>query len=551
MPAFRDDLHGTSRWHRPYVTLVTVVGGLCLAAAVAATVSQPTELPLVTLGLLLAVAALSCCVSVKLPEGNEVLPAQVGYVALTLTAGWPVAPLLAVIGRSVGVLVEMRQSRAAAQKFFWATYGAMAVAIPAVTVTVTSLALRGLEPSSWLAVAMMTLGLFLLDDFFSYQEAALAGWQNKDRQGGVSARWRSLLSSWPSSLPPNAAMLATGVLIAWGVTEVRYEVVTHAFIASGALPVLLRQRSYVLFQRAMSSLAAVMVMEIRDVYTKGHTLRVTLYTVLILKALKAAFRDLVDAVHAGYMHDLGKVETPDRVLQKTDKLDPEERAIMNRHVDDDLTGDRRWWWLLSRYPELRWLVELIRPGTWIEFLRRCHHLKLDGTGYPAAIQLHMKGNRIPLIARIMAVADTFDALTSTRRYRQGLSVEDALTIMRNPADGTYGGQLDPRIVDVLVRLVENGTIVPNDVRTDVLDEITKRFQQPGGNAVLFYLFGLVGTIGLGWLVLSLPGAPVWAIGLMVVPLSLAVWTSLSALVSSQGFHARLNEKIAAAAWRSE
>ncbi len=148
--------------------------------------------------------------------------------------------------------------------------------------------------------------------------------------------------------------------------------------------------------------------ESKDRYTAGHCQRVADYACMLAESVGFAGRDLTWFRMGGFLHDVGKIEVPGEVLNKPGKLTPEEWKLMQSHTT---AGDRI-------VAELNFAWD-IRP------IVRSHHEHWEGTGYPDGL----KGEEIPLTARILCVADIYDALTSTRSYRPALSREEALRIM--------------------------------------------------------------------------------------------------------------------------
>jgi HD-GYP domain-containing protein (c-di-GMP phosphodiesterase class II) len=169
--------------------------------------------------------------------------------------------------------------------------------------------------------------------------------------------------------------------------------------------------------------------EKRDPYTGGHTKRVMDYSVAIGRCMGLGKKELESLRLAAILHDIGKIGVRDDVLLKQDRLDKEELKKMNMH---SAYGAE----ILSH---IRQLSDVI-PGV------RGHHEKLDGTGYPDGLG----GDRIPLSAKIIAVADTFDAMTTDRPYRKGLSVETALGELKKHS----GTQFDGGVVEAFFRTVE-------------------------------------------------------------------------------------------------
>lgn len=161
--------------------------------------------------------------------------------------------------------------------------------------------------------------------------------------------------------------------------------------------------------------------EMRDPYTGGHTRRVMEYSLGIGKRMGLPAGEIERLKLSAILHDIGKIGVPDDVLLKPGKLTDKELRSMMRHAE---IGPE----VLSR---IRKLKEIL-PGI------RHHHERYDGAGYPSGL----KGDDIPIIARIIAVADSFDAMTSDRPYRKGLSVETAVEELRKNS----GTQFDPSAV---------------------------------------------------------------------------------------------------------
>ncbi len=170
--------------------------------------------------------------------------------------------------------------------------------------------------------------------------------------------------------------------------------------------------------------------EKRDPYTGGHTKRVMEYSILIANQM-GLDKDFIEKLKlSAILHDVGKIGVPDRVLLKQDKLDDEEYKIIKGHpkVGADI---------LRKVKKLKEIIAGVE----------LHHERFDGKGYPYGL----KGKEIPLSARIIAVADTYDAMTTTRPYRKGLSKDAAIEeIVKNK-----GKQFDPEIVDAFVEAMEN------------------------------------------------------------------------------------------------
>jgi HD-GYP domain-containing protein (c-di-GMP phosphodiesterase class II) len=167
--------------------------------------------------------------------------------------------------------------------------------------------------------------------------------------------------------------------------------------------------------------------EAKDLYTRGHIERVCNISVDIGRELQMEPRDLHDLEMASFLHDAGKIGVPDAVLQKAGKLNDEEREAMERHA---VLGET--------------LVLPIDIPARVKTAIRQHQERFDGDGYPD----RLKGEEIHVFARIIAVADTWDAMTSDRVYRKALGRDIALAELRRAA----GKQLDPIIVEAFLRL---------------------------------------------------------------------------------------------------
>ncbi|MEI6306838.1 MAG: HD domain-containing phosphohydrolase, partial [Deltaproteobacteria bacterium] len=174
-------------------------------------------------------------------------------------------------------------------------------------------------------------------------------------------------------------------------------------------------------------------LEKRDNYTGGHTRRVCEYSMAIARHLELPEEQLAELHLSAILHDIGEIGVSDRVLQKPGRLEPDEFAEMNRHP---VLGSE----ILEHVKSLRAMIGGVRH----------HHEKYDGSGYPD----QKKGDEIPLMGRIIAVADSFDAMTSTRPYRTALSHETALNELV-----TYcGRQFDPIVVDAFMEVYKKGEL---------------------------------------------------------------------------------------------
>lgn len=170
--------------------------------------------------------------------------------------------------------------------------------------------------------------------------------------------------------------------------------------------------------------------EYRDEQTGAHIKRMSHYSAIISKELGLSKKTVEMILLASPMHDVGKIGIPDHILLKPGKLEPNEWEIMKQHTTigaSILSGAR------SGYLKLSEIIALT------------HHEWWDGSGYPRGL----KGNQIPLVGQIVAVADVFDALTSKRPYKEAFSVEKSLAIVREET----GTHLSPKVVDAFFRVL--------------------------------------------------------------------------------------------------
>jgi putative nucleotidyltransferase with HDIG domain len=171
-------------------------------------------------------------------------------------------------------------------------------------------------------------------------------------------------------------------------------------------------------------------LELRDHETSGHSQRVTNLMKSMMDALGIDGETRVNYQRGVLLHDIGKMGIPDSILNKPGPLDVKERQIMQQHPIYAI--------------EMLKNIEFLKPSLSIPY---SHHERWDGTGYP----LGLKGEEIPLEARIFAIVDVWDAITSDRPYRNSMSKEEAIQTIRN-GNGT---QFDPKLVDVFLKIVDH------------------------------------------------------------------------------------------------
>lgn len=177
--------------------------------------------------------------------------------------------------------------------------------------------------------------------------------------------------------------------------------------------------------------------EAKDTYTRGHSDRVSAISVLIGKKVGLSEDDLKILQIGGLFHDIGKIGVPDTILRKEGKLTDEEFSEIKKHPSIGAN-------ILSTSTIFKDILPIVKY----------HHEKYDGSGYPE----NLKGEEIPYLARIASIADSFDAMTSKRTYRNALPLETVISEFRR----CKGTQFDPELTDVFLDILENH-----------LDEITE------------------------------------------------------------------------------
>ena len=183
--------------------------------------------------------------------------------------------------------------------------------------------------------------------------------------------------------------------------------------------------------------------EVKDVYTRGHSDRVSEYSLLIGKKLNLPPEQMKTLKIGALFHDIGKIGIPDAILLKTDKLTDDEYSEIKNHP---AIGAH----ILSNASIFADIIPIVKH----------HHERYDGKGYPA----RLAGEDIPYLARIVAVADTFDAMTSRRSYRQALDFDYTM----NEIERCKGTQFDPAIADVFLEILR--------INQDTITKKQKKYQ---------------------------------------------------------------------------
>ncbi len=200
------------------------------------------------------------------------------------------------------------------------------------------------------------------------------------------------------------------------------------------------ERSYDITLEALGD-----ALDLKDTETEGHSKRVTAYTIALARAMGLSPQELRIVARGAFLHDVGKMAIPDAILLKPGRLSLEEQATMREHC-------LRGYQMLRKIPFLQEAAEIV-------FSHQEHY---DGSGYPR----RLKRNEIPLGARIFAVADALDAITSDRPYRRANSFSAA----RREIQSCSGSQFDPKVIEVFLEM-------PNQLWEDLRAEITGHGQR--------------------------------------------------------------------------
>lgn len=192
-----------------------------------------------------------------------------------------------------------------------------------------------------------------------------------------------------------------------------------------------RQREYQdILEQSLLTFAG--TIDAKDKYTNGHSIRVARYSRELAKRMGMSAEEQEHIYYVALLHDIGKIGIPDHILNKPGKLDPDERAVIQTHPKIGAE-------ILKNFTALSGIAE----GA------KYHHERFEGGGYCEGIA----GEDIPLVARIIGVADTYDAMSSERCYRKPLSRE----VIESELEGGKGTQFDPKIVPHMISMIEDGT----------------------------------------------------------------------------------------------
>ncbi|HEY2600602.1 MAG TPA: HD-GYP domain-containing protein [Thermoleophilaceae bacterium] len=433
---------------KPRPALIPVyVGGLVLATLAVATVSHYDRIahrPLV-FGLLIALTVMLDTVRIDIFDRGKTSPATVSAVALALLFG-PAGPIAS--ETAILVVRRLRRDSALMKNLFDFALLSLAGVAAAGVFSVVSVHSAGLVIAMSLpaVLAYYAVNSVLLSIVWSLDEgiSAFEAWRERmawlwvhNLAAGALA---GVFVAAERSIGASAFILfCAPLLLAW-VTQKQYVDRSRTSVdalrashreleaANEQLRVALSENEQLLertkhaYLSTITSLAR--TIEAKDPYTGGHTERVAEYATMLARELGFGEGELHDVEVGAVIHDIGKIGIPDRILLKPGKLDTEEFEEMRRHPE------------ISSY-----ILDELELPTVVRDMARNHHERFDGKGYPD----RLKGREIPLAARILTVADAFDAMTSDRPYRRALSEEVAAAEIRR----NVGTQFCPEVVAAL------------------------------------------------------------------------------------------------------
>lgn len=424
-------LDALADWLRRHVRLTAVRLVVVLSAAAAASLFLPrpgwnldgsTWIP--AFAILTSLSTILEFVAVELPHGGIVSVATITHIATIFLVPPPFAALS--VGFAVAV-EELIHRRAPLRLAFNTSSYVLTIALASLAVSLIGdprVLVANREHLPLVAmVVVVSLIYYLLNDLLTCAIMALTS--------GRSLVYL-LRSNSRSTILAEAGAGMVGVLFAliWIVEPIW----TALLVIPGA--VIARALQYIrqLERETRSAVASLAeVIDHRDASTFHHSERVALYAVATARELDLE-EDLVELIEqAAAVHDLGKIAVPDRILLKPGPLNDEERTAMWLHTE---IGAQ----ILRQF-------HLFRSGASIVLH---HHEAYDGSGYPQGLA----GDAIPMGARVVAVADAFDAMTSDRPYRSALSIEEAIARLRAGA----GHQWDPAVVDALLTVLIDGRL---------------------------------------------------------------------------------------------
>ncbi len=376
-------------------------------------------------------AAASESLPVSLPRGGYVTVSFAVFICAAILFPFGVSVSVAAIG-GLFVFGKEVQGEPFYKRVFNASQFVVAICAASVVLKLTA---------TGFSVAPVTIIIYLAAAFtymltnITLVAIALGVLQNK-------SPWFIWIGNIQWSIPNFMALAPLGLLMA-----LIYDNYGSGGLLLLFIPLLISRHSFQLYidmrENYLNTVEAlVQALEAKDTYTSGHSERVGKFSVAIAEEIKMSDEKIVFLKYAAVLHDIGKIGVSETILNKEGKL-----------LDLE-------WESIRAHPVIgQTIIKKIKFLFDIGLVVRHHHERYDGKGYPDGI----KGEEIPLEARIIAVADTYDAITSDRIYRKGRTHDEAIAELKRVA----GTQLDPEIVEIFCKVVKSESSV-RTVRTDQL-----------------------------------------------------------------------------------
>jgi len=391
-----------------------------IAAGLAAPVIATFALPLGTLDELwvgVALLAATACAQIRPIHLGSKLKLTVEDAA-TYAAALTLHPLGAIVVAGVGTLAGLRFGRAASwyNRAFNASVVVLGTGVAAAVYTGLDRG-RG-DIDAYAAVGAM-VAKFAVENLLVDVAVAL-----QLRRSPLLAWWQT----HREAIPHHVALYIIGFLLAAAVRTHLWTIVL--FIAPvGIVYFALRDVARMRQQTRDSIVELADMIDLRDAYTHGHSQRVAQYAQQLARELRLSSAEIDLIREAARVHDIGKIGTADQFLLKAGPLNHDETQEMRRHCE---LGYK----LLKRIPDFAGGAELVYS----------HHERVDGTGYPRGL----RGEELPTEARVIAIADAYDAMTTDRPYRRAMAWEGTRAELRAGA----GSQWDARMVETLIAMIE-------------------------------------------------------------------------------------------------
>lgn len=396
-----------------YVAVVATAGSACLVGAV----PSASLLAAVVFVVVFAVTELTAS---RLREGVNVSLGNLVVLVAIIDQGWAVA-VLSTIGATVAVAFLVTDQRLLRVSFNAGQFALSAAAAGGVYVAITSLAGAVFpSPIAIVAIAAASFVYVGVNNALVGMVVALASGEP------IRSAFATVFQvGWLQGPYVGISILAAALLQAGPLGP--------ALLAMLVLPVFIARAGLVAFQRTDEAYdrlvrSFVTAIEVKDLYTRGHSERVAELSLHVAEELGVAYDERRLTGYAALLHDVGKIGVPLCVINKPGPLDDEEFAQIKLHptIGADILRD----------------IDFLDP---VLDIVRYHHERLDGRGYPHGVGDAELGD----LVRIVTVVDAFDAMTSTRSYRRALEVDEAVAELRRCA----GRQFDPRMVEALAVVV--------------------------------------------------------------------------------------------------